>query len=225
MAKETPCSFRMLVIYEIYVRKHGPNITFAEAEADLLRIRSMGVDVIWYKNRFFHLIEKAHSLGLKVMIDGVYNHTSHDSILVKEHREWFHQGADGWPITTVPEWADVIELKHLESSRKSEKADTLNMVRLWEHIKRSNPFQSIPSRQQPVGVAGQRGWITGYIGDQFRLHFNDFIQGEFIHPRSGWVHHDHIGFEIQSWYHVFNCTDIQFNVVKLIQVNCKIFTC
>ena len=53
MAKETPCSFRKLVIYEIYVRKHGPNITFTETEADLLRIRSMGVDVIWHKSRFF----------------------------------------------------------------------------------------------------------------------------------------------------------------------------
>ena len=94
------------------------------------------------------------------MIDVVYNYTAHDSILVKEHHEWFHRGADGWPITTVPEWADVIDLKHLESSRKSKKADTLNNICLREHIKRSNPFQSIPSRQQPAGVACQRGWIT-----------------------------------------------------------------
>jgi glycosidase len=61
---------------------------------------------------FQELIDKSHSLGLKVMIDVVYNHTSHDSVLVKEHPEFFHQDANGDPITTVPDWSDVIDLKH-----------------------------------------------------------------------------------------------------------------
>jgi hypothetical protein len=61
---------------------------------------------------FAHLIEGAHELGLMVMIDVVYNHTAHDSVLVKEHPQYFHQDADGKPFTTVPEWSDVIDLKH-----------------------------------------------------------------------------------------------------------------
>jgi glycosidase len=61
---------------------------------------------------FKELIDKAHNLGLKVMIDVVYNHTSHDSVLVKEHPEFFHQDANGNPITTVPDWSDVIDLKY-----------------------------------------------------------------------------------------------------------------
>ena len=61
---------------------------------------------------FARLIQKAHDLGLKVMIDVVYNHTSHDSVLVQEHPEYFHQDASGRPVTTVPEWSDVIDLKH-----------------------------------------------------------------------------------------------------------------
>ncbi len=61
---------------------------------------------------FAHLIEQAHKLGLKVMIDVVYNHTAHDSVLVKEHPEYFHLNPDGKPVTTVPEWSDVIDLKH-----------------------------------------------------------------------------------------------------------------
>ena len=48
MAKDTPLYYRNLVIYEVYVRNHGPNGTFAEVEADLARIRSMGVDVVWF---------------------------------------------------------------------------------------------------------------------------------------------------------------------------------
>lgn len=145
MAQDTPLDFRNLVIYEIYVRNHGPHGTFAEVEADLPRIKSLGVDVIWFmpihpigqqnkkgrlgcpysiadyrgvnpeygaREDFARLIETAHGLGLKVMIDVVYNHTAHDSVLVREHPEWFHQDANGVPVTTVPDWSDVIDLKH-----------------------------------------------------------------------------------------------------------------
>ncbi len=145
MASDTPLAQRSLVIYEIFVRSHGPNGTFADVEADLERIRSIGVDIIWFmpihpigkiarkgpagspysisnyrevnpeygtRDDFAHLIEKAHGLGLKVMIDVVYNHTSHDLNLVSEHPDWFHQNALGEPVTTVPAWADVIDLKY-----------------------------------------------------------------------------------------------------------------
>ncbi len=145
MAHDTPFSYRSLVLYEVYVRNHGPHGTFADVEADLPRMRSMGVDVVWFmrihpigklskkgslgcpysiadyrevnpeygtKADFAHLIERAHTLGLKVMIDVVYNHTSHDSLLVREHPEWFHQDEHGAPVTTVPDWSDVIDLKH-----------------------------------------------------------------------------------------------------------------
>ncbi len=145
MARNTPKSYNNLVIYEVYVRNHGPHGTFADVEADLERIRSMGVDVVWFmpihpigqlnkkgslgcpysisdyrevnpeygtRADFARLIEKAHHLGMKVMIDVVYNHTAHDSILVKEHPEFFHQDENGNPITTVPDWSDVIDLKH-----------------------------------------------------------------------------------------------------------------
>jgi hypothetical protein len=145
MAQDTPLSYRNLVIYEIYVRNHGPNGTFADVEADLPRIASLGVDVIWFmpihpigqlnkkgslgcpysisdyrgvnpeygtRQDFARLIERAHDLGLKVMIDVVYNHTSHDSLLVQAYPEFFHQDERGRPVTTVPAWSDVIDLKH-----------------------------------------------------------------------------------------------------------------
>ncbi len=37
---------RNLVLYEIYVRNHGPNGTFSDVLKDLDRIKSMGVDII-----------------------------------------------------------------------------------------------------------------------------------------------------------------------------------
>lgn len=144
MATDTPLAYRTLVIYEVYVRNHGPNGTFADVEADLERIRGLGVDILWFmpihpigevarkgplgspysisnyreinpeygtKADFARLIEKAHALGLQVMIDVVYNHTAHDSNLVQEHPDWYNQNALGQPVTTVPAWSDVIDLK------------------------------------------------------------------------------------------------------------------
>ncbi|MDX9863433.1 MAG: alpha-amylase family glycosyl hydrolase [Anaerolineaceae bacterium] len=144
MAENTPLQYRNLVIYQVYVRNHGPNGTFADVEADLDRIRNMGTDVLYFmpihpigqlnkkgglgcpysiqdyeevnpeygtKSDFKNLVDHAHALGMKVMIDVVYNHTAHDSRLVAEHPEWFHQDGQGRPVTTVPEWSDVIDLK------------------------------------------------------------------------------------------------------------------
>ena len=145
MAADTPTNIRNLVIYEIYVRNHGPHGTFADVEADLPRIRALGVDVLWFmpihpigqlhkkgslgcpysiqdyravnpeygsRDDFTRLVDRAQKLGLKVMIDVVYNHTAHDSVLVRDHPDWFHQDASGALVTTVPDWSDVIDLKY-----------------------------------------------------------------------------------------------------------------
>jgi hypothetical protein len=64
------------------------------------------------KEDFIRLIQQVHERGMKVMIDVVFNHTAHDSVLVKEHPEYFHQDDNGNPVTTVAEWTDVIDLKY-----------------------------------------------------------------------------------------------------------------
>jgi glycosidase len=158
MASDTPKEYRNLVLYEVYVRNHSPQGTFAGVEVDLARIRALGVDVLWFMPihpigqvarkgsmgcpysvadyrginpeygtcaDFARLIQKAHELGLKVMIDVVYNHTAHDSVLVREHPDWFHQDEHGRPVTTVPDWSDVIDLKHPNSDLTAYLVDSL----------------------------------------------------------------------------------------------------
>ncbi len=60
---------------------------------------------------FHRLVERAHALGLKVMIDVVFNHTAHDSLLARNHPDWYHQDAQGKPFATVPDWSDIIDLR------------------------------------------------------------------------------------------------------------------
>ena len=64
---------------------------------------------------FIQLLETAHLLDLKVMIDVVYNHTAHDSVILQKHPNWYHCNTQGQPITTVPEWSDVIDLDYSQS--------------------------------------------------------------------------------------------------------------
>jgi glycosidase len=74
---------------------------------------------------FQRLIKTAHGLGLQVMIDVVFNHTAHDSHLVAEHLDWYHQDATGQAVTTVPEWSDVIDLKQPNSELADYLVETL----------------------------------------------------------------------------------------------------
>jgi glycosidase len=56
------------------------------------------------------LVNTAHLKGLKVMIDVVLNHTSPDSVLVKEHPEFFISDSNGNFGNKVGDWSDIIDL-------------------------------------------------------------------------------------------------------------------
>jgi glycosidase len=57
-------------------------------------------------------IDEAQRLGLGVIMDVVYNHTSPDSLLVREHPDWFWKGPDGKPGARIADWSDVADLDY-----------------------------------------------------------------------------------------------------------------
>lgn len=59
-----------------------------------------------------HFISEANKLGMKVIFDVVYNHTSRDARLVKEHPEWYYRNAKGEISGKVADWSDVYDLDH-----------------------------------------------------------------------------------------------------------------
>ncbi len=61
---------------------------------------------------FRRFVDAAHSLGLKLLMDVVYNHTSPDSVLAREHPEWFWKDSFGMPAPKVAEWSDVVDLDY-----------------------------------------------------------------------------------------------------------------
>jgi len=66
------------------------------------------------------LVQAAHALGMKVIIDWVANHTSWDNVWVSAHPDWFTKDSTGNFVPPVPDWHDVIDLNfdNLEMRRE-----------------------------------------------------------------------------------------------------------
>lgn len=59
---------------------------------------------------FKDLISKTHDLDMKIIIDVVFHHTSWDSILIKEHEDWFYHKENGKIGNKVGDWSDIADL-------------------------------------------------------------------------------------------------------------------
>ncbi len=80
---------------------------------------------------FRRLVEDIHALGMKCIIDVVYNHTSPDSWLSQNHPEWFYHKADGSFGNRVGDWTDIIDLDYSNRDLWDYQIDTL---RMWAEI-------------------------------------------------------------------------------------------
>ena len=70
---------------------------------------------------FRHLVNRAHALGFKVIVDWVANHTGWDHVWVEQHPDWYKRNArgelEGYHYTDQSDhheevWADVIGLDY-----------------------------------------------------------------------------------------------------------------
>lgn len=76
---------------------------------------------------FRHLADVVHRHGMKLLIDVVYNHTSPDSRLAKEHPEWFYHRPDGCFGNRIGEWSDIIDLDYAQPGLWDYQIGTLKM--------------------------------------------------------------------------------------------------
>ena len=83
------------------------------------------------KEDFIALVNDIHAHGMKCIIDVVYNHTSPDSVLSREHPEWFYHKADGSFGNRVGDWSDIIDLDYSNEGLWDYQIATLKM---WARI-------------------------------------------------------------------------------------------
>ena len=77
------------------------------------------------------LTGEVHKRGMRLIIDVVYNHTSPDSVLSREHPEWFFHKPDGSFGNRVGDWTDIIDLDYSNKDLWKYQADSLKM---WAEI-------------------------------------------------------------------------------------------
>jgi glycosidase len=80
---------------------------------------------------FKSLVDSIHAKGMKCIIDVVYNHTSPDSVLSKEHPEWFYHKEDGSFGNRVGDWSDIIDLDYSNEGLWDYQIETL---KYWAKI-------------------------------------------------------------------------------------------
>ena len=80
---------------------------------------------------FRALADAVHESGMKLLIDVVYNHTSPDSVLSREHPEWFYHKRDGSFGNRIGDWSDIIDLDYENRALWDYQIDTLKM---WAEI-------------------------------------------------------------------------------------------
>ena len=73
------------------------------------------------------LVTWAHTLGLKVIIDIVANHTSWDSVMMTRP-EFYKHNADGQVISPEPDWTDVAALNY---ANKDLRRYMIDMLEYW----------------------------------------------------------------------------------------------
>jgi len=73
------------------------------------------------------LIDQAHSMGFKVILDWVANHTGWDHPWITAHPDWYTQDGDGnivWPPGT--DWTDVADLNYSNSDMRTEMISSMS---------------------------------------------------------------------------------------------------
>ena len=79
------------------------------------------------KEDLISLINKTHELGMKIIIDMVFNHTSPDSVLLKEHPEFYYY-KNGKTGNRVGDWSDIIDL---DTFREDTQDYLVEVLKYW----------------------------------------------------------------------------------------------
>lgn len=78
------------------------------------------------KADFKELVDMAHQLGMKVIVDVVLNHTSWDNSLIESNPEFYTKNKEGIIISPNPDWYDVADLNYDNSELRKYMIDMLS---------------------------------------------------------------------------------------------------
>lgn len=104
---------------------------------------------------FKAVVDSAHALGMKVILDWVANHTAFDHRWTREHPDWYTRRADGSISTAIDDkgketdWTDVADLDY---RNRAMRAEMLRSMRWW---------------LEQAGIDGFRCDVAGFVPSDF----------------------------------------------------------
>lgn len=143
------------VIYQVNPRFYGNDKCLKNVTADIPRIKSMNVNVLWIMppfelgvekaigspycikdfksidpklgtmSDFKELVNTAHSNGMIVLLDWVANHTSFDNTWTHTNPERYKKDVNG-NIAATPSWPDVAQLDYGQKSTREGMIDAMS---------------------------------------------------------------------------------------------------
>ncbi|MBB6098616.1 glycosidase [Deinobacterium chartae] len=109
---------------------------------------------------FDTFLSKAHGLGLRVVMDLVFNHTAWDNPLTLTHPEYYLKNAAGKIRAPRPEWSDVAAL---DTSRPDVQDYLISVGKFWAR----------------AGVDGFRADVSGDLPLNFWQRFRNALKSEY----------------------------------------------
>jgi glycosidase len=131
------------------------------------------------------LLKEAHRLGLKVMMDIVFNHTARDARWVKEHPEYYYY-KDGKLANRIGDWSDVADLDfRVEAVRQALIEVLLHWSKVGFDAYRCDVAPLIPLSfwQQAKAVVAKVNPDTIWLSESVHPSFIQYLRG------AGWFAH------------------------------------
>ena len=121
------------------------------------------------------LTDAIHDLGMKCILDIVYNHTSPDSVLATEHPEWFYHKEDGSLGNRIGDWSDIVDLDYSHPGLWDYQIETLKMWAKYFDGFRCDVAPMVPlsfwlkAREEVEKVHPGMVWIAESVEPRFIL--------------------------------------------------------
>ncbi|MCP5456005.1 MAG: alpha-amylase [Thermotogae bacterium] len=112
-------------------------------------------------DQFREIVERAHELGMKIMIDIVFNHTAYDSDLYRKNPDYFIKDKNGNPTRKIDDWSDVIDFN-------------------FENKEVWNELKSVLKYWVSIGVDGFRCDVAPLVPIQFWKESKEMFEDEVI---------------------------------------------
>jgi glycosidase len=129
---------------------------------------------------FKNLITEAHRIGLKVMMDIVFNHTARDARWVKEHPEYYYY-KDGKLANRIGDWSDIADL---DLTRQDVRKALIDVLVYWTQFGLDGyrcdvapllPLDFWQTAKQKIATLNPS---TLWLSESVHPHFIQYLRGE-----------------------------------------------